>query len=56
MVSGHGGLSRAGHGNHTKLSVTKLAHPPTLGGDSDDPITLRLCRTCPPSTVEPKAN
>lgn len=56
MVSGHGDLRRVGHGNHTKPSVKKLAHPPTLGGDSDDPITLRLCMTCPPATLEPKAN
>lgn len=56
MVSEHGDVRRAGHGNHTKPSVTKLAHPLTLGGDSDDPITLRLCVTCPPATLEPKAN
>lgn len=54
MVWGHGDLSRAGHGNHKKLSVIKLAHPPTLGGDNDDPVTLRLCVTCPPATWEPQ--
>lgn len=53
MVSGHGDLRSAGHGNHTKLSVTKLAHPPSLGGNSDDPITQRLCMTCPPTTLDP---
>lgn len=30
MVLGHGDLRRAGHGNHTKPSVTKLAHPPEV--------------------------
>lgn len=30
MVLGHGDLRRAGHGNHTKPSVTKLAHPPKV--------------------------
>lgn len=56
MVSGHDDLRKAGYGNHTKPSVTELAHPQTLGFDSDDPITLRLCVTCPQATLEPKAN
>lgn len=30
--------------------------PPILGIDSDDPITQRLCMTCPPASLEPKGN
>lgn len=54
--SGHGDLRRAEHGNHTTLSVTKLAHPRSLGGNSDDPITQCLCMTCPPTTLDLEAN
>lgn len=56
MVSGHGDLRRAEHGNHTRLSVMKLAHSPSLGGNSDDPTTQSLCMTCPPATLDPGAN
>lgn len=56
MVSGHGDLRRAEHGNHTRLSVTKLANSPSLGGNSDDPVTQSLCTTAPPATLDPGAN
>lgn len=56
MVQGPGDLRRAEHGNHTRLSVTKLAHSASLGGNSDDPVTQSLCTTCPPATPDPGAN
>lgn len=55
-VQGPGDLRRAEHGNHTRLSVTKLAHSASLGGNSDDPVTQSLCATCPPATPDPGAN
>lgn len=56
MVQGHGDLRRAEHGNHMKPSAKKLARPPSLASNSDDPITQRLCMTCPPTTLDPNAN
>lgn len=36
--------------------IYEVGTSPSLGGNSDDPVTQSLCVTCPPATLDPQAN